>query len=420
MTEKILVKDLVKQDPGSALVYLYEFEYAKDTFAYFADGLDANLGEVTMLDYKDNSQTNTYAVIPVQVTGFDRTAATKYPNPSITIANVLSVFKLAVGSVNYEELSGMRVIRRTTLRKYLKSEGDSNSPPIEYPRDVYYIDALKARTKVGLEFSLKAPFDLEGTKLPARTTVPNRCPWIYQGASEHTENPEWKRARSGCTWHVESKYNAFYNSTVSEQNVEYTVYVNQDDEYLIPSTVSTQLYSGLSGGTSIAKGDYLRTTSTADRFNVDGTITEGVTVNNFWQARSANTATNLGTPSDTNTNYARIRTYTTYSHGTDYFAYSDDRYNDYVVFQDNTSPVGAFTYQKTLMWKAKKPSKNVPPAHGDKWERGDLCSKTLEGCGRRFGFNPKTASSASTQGHDDFSTTVVIPFGGFPGAKAFN
>ena len=47
MTEKIIVKDLVKQDPGSALVYLYEFEYAKDSFAYFADGLDANLSAVS-------------------------------------------------------------------------------------------------------------------------------------------------------------------------------------------------------------------------------------------------------------------------------------------------------------------------------------------------------------------------------------
>ena len=53
--------------------------------------------------------------------GNQRTAATKFPNPTITIANVLSVFKLAVGSVNFEELSGFRVIRRTTLRKYLKS-----------------------------------------------------------------------------------------------------------------------------------------------------------------------------------------------------------------------------------------------------------------------------------------------------------
>ena len=121
MTEKIIVKDLVKQEPGSALVYLYEFEYAKDTFAYFADGLDSNLSEVTMLDYSDNSQTNTYAAIPVLFNGNQRTAATKFPNPTITIANVLSVFKLAVGSVNFEELSGFRVIRRTTLRKYLKS-----------------------------------------------------------------------------------------------------------------------------------------------------------------------------------------------------------------------------------------------------------------------------------------------------------
>ena len=420
MTEKLIVKDLVKQEPGSALVYLYEFEYAKDTFAYFADGLDSNLSEVTMLDYSNNSQTNTYAAIPVLFNGNQRTAATKFPNPTITIANVLSVFKLAVGSVNFEELSGFRVIRRTTLRKYLKSEGDSNSPPIEYPRDVFYIDALKARTKAGLEFSLKAPFDLEGIKLPARSTVPNRCPWIYQGASDHTENPEWKRAKSGCSWHIESKYNANYNSTVGAQNVEYTVYVNQDDEYVIPNTTTTTLYSSISGGTTINKGDYIRTTSTVDRFNVDGTITEAVTVNNFWQARSANTATNLGTPSDTNSNYSRIKQYVTYSHGTTYFAYKDDRYNDYVIFQDNTAPSGAMTYQKTLMWKAKKTSKNVPPAHGDSWERGDLCSKTLEGCGRRFGFNPKTASSASSTGHDDFSTTVVIPFGGFPGAKAFN
>ena len=420
MTEKIIVKDLVKQDPGSALVYLYEFEYAKDSFAYFADGLDANLSEVTMLDYTDNSQTNTYKAIPVQVQGFDRTAATKYPNPSITIANVLSTFKVAVGSVDYEELSGLRVIRRTTLKKYLKSEGDSNSPPIEYPRDVYYIDALKGRTKVALEFSLKAPFDLEGIKVPARSTVPNRCPWIYQGASEHTENPEFKRAKSGCNWHIESKYNAFYNSTVAAQNVEYKVYVNQDDEYIIPNTINTTLYSSISGGTTINKGDYIRTTSTVDRFNVNGTQTEGVTVNNFWQARSANTATNLGTPLDTNSNYSRIRQYVTYNHGTSYFTYKDDRYNDYVLFQDNTAPSGAMTYQKTLLWKAKKSSLNTPPAQGKIWERGDLCRKTLEGCGRRFGFNPKTASSATTTGHDDFSTTVVIPFGGFPGAKAFN
>ena len=103
MTEKILVKDLQKQDPGSALVYLYEFEYAKNTFAYFAHGLDASLSEVTMLDHDNNSQTNTYKAIPIQVSGFDRTSATKYPRPTISIANVLDTFKTAVSSeIDYE------------------------------------------------------------------------------------------------------------------------------------------------------------------------------------------------------------------------------------------------------------------------------------------------------------------------------
>ena len=421
MTEKILVKDLQKQDPGSALVHLYEFEYAKNTFAYFADGLDASLSEVTMLDHANNSQTNTYKAIPIQVSGFDRTSATKYPRPTISIANVLDTFKTAVSSeIDYETFIGFRVIRRTTLRKYLKSEGDTNSTPIEYPRDIYYIDTIKSRSKIAVEFELRIPFDLQGVKLPGRSITPNACGWIYQGASEHTENPEYLRARSGCRWHIESKYNPHYNSTIGAQNVEYTVYVNQDDEYLIPSSLSTSLYSGLSGSTAIAKGDYLRSTTTADKFHADGTVTNNATVNDFWQAKVAGTASALGAPTDVNNNYARVRTYSAYSHGTEYFSYSDDKYNDYVTFQDNTSPVGAQTYQKTLMWKTRKANKNQAPESGAFWQRGDLCSKSLKGCGRRFGFNPKTASSASTTGHDDHSTTVVIPFGGFPGSKAFS
>ena len=49
-----------------------------------------------------------------------------------------------------------------------------------------------------------------------------------------------------------------------------------------------------------------------------------------------------------------------------------------------------------------------------------MCSKTLEGCGRRFGFDPITPSSNTSLGKDKFSTQVVIPFGGFPGAKNFS
>ena len=420
MSEKIVVKDLQKQDPGSALVYLYEIEYAKDSFAYFHDGLDSSLSEVTMLDFKNNSQTNTYTALPVQVQGMDRTAANKLAQPTISFANVLSVFKTQVANIDYMDFIGLRVIRRTTLRKYLKSEGDSNSPPIEYPRDVYFIDHIKERNKSAITFQLQSPFDVQGVKLPGRTIVPNQCPWIYQGASEHTENPEFRRARSGCNWHIESKYTPFYDSTVLNDGTTYTVYVNIDDEYLVPSTTSFTLHSGMSGSASVSKGDFIRTTSTATRLNANGSITTGVTVNNYWQATSAGTVTSLGTPSDTNASYNRIRTYTTYSHGTEYFTYKDDQYNDYVIFQDNTAAVGAETYQKTLLWKTKAASVSVPPAHGEKWQRRDACGKRLKSCGMRFGFEPKSVGTATSPSSGSHSTQVVIPFGGFPGSKAFS
>ena len=50
MSERLVLKDVLKQEPGSAVVYLYEIEFTKGNFAYFHDGVDASLGNVTMLD----------------------------------------------------------------------------------------------------------------------------------------------------------------------------------------------------------------------------------------------------------------------------------------------------------------------------------------------------------------------------------
>ena len=414
MSEKILVKDLQKQDPGSALVHLYEIEYTKGTYAYFFDGLDSNLSSVTMLDYSNNSQTNTYTAMPINLEGAEKHAATKMPQPTITIANITAVFKNAVGSVDYRDMNGLKVVKRTTLRKYLKSEGDTNNPPIEYPREVFLIDSLKARTKASLTFQLQAPFDLQGIVLPRRSIIPNRCPWIYQGASEHTENAEFRRERSGCNWNIESKYSPFYTTTLANDSTVYTVYINEDDEYLVPTGTSFSAYS--SG--AVTQGTYYSTTTAGvKRFNADGT-SSSVTVTNYWQA--AKSVSSPGTPSDTNSNFNRVRLYSSYSHGTEYFTYEDDKYNDYVTFQDNTAAVGAETYQKTLLWKATKPSQNTAPTYSIFWERGDACSKTLKGCGMRFGFNPKNVGTASSTANSNFSTQVVLPFGGFPGAKNFS
>ena len=60
MSEKILVKDLQKLDPGSELVHLFELEYVKGSFIYFHAGLDDDLTPIQFRDYDSPSTVRTY------------------------------------------------------------------------------------------------------------------------------------------------------------------------------------------------------------------------------------------------------------------------------------------------------------------------------------------------------------------------
>ena len=404
MTEKIIVKDIQKLDPGSALVQLFELEYIKDSFAYFTSGIDDDVStSLRMRDFTTNSTIRTYTPIPVNADGFELKNDGAIARPTITMANVTNALSSGLGDVDYHDMLGLRVVRRLTLKKYLYGESGDASPPIEFPRSIFIIDRIKSRTKTAVTFELVSPFDIQGVTLPARNVLAERCPFEYQGASEHL--PEWKRAQSGCSWHLEGKIKTGGDGT------EYTVYVNQDDEYVIPSTTTFTTYS--SGAVTL--NTYYKTTKTTTRFNADGG-TSSVTVNNYWQARKATSSP--GTPTDSNSNFVRIRVYSAYSNGTEYFTYIDDRDNNYVTFTDNVST--SSTYNKVLLWKARAPSDEEAPGHNPYWERGDGCSKTTTGCKKRFGFNPITKGTASSTGKAATDTTVELPFGGFPGARAFS
>lgn len=408
MAENVIAKDLQKLDPGSELVCLYELEYVKGSFIYFMSGLDTNLSEVQMRDYSNNSQINTYVAIPAQMQGLEYKNDGAIARPTITIANVINTFSNAIGTIEYDSFLGLKFIKRTTLKKYLYGESAATNPPTEFPRDIYVMDRIKAKTKTTVQIECVAPFDLEGIRIPARNVLPDRCPFIYQGAGDHVDN--FKKAQSGCTWHVEGKY----KSHVAEyaDGTEYTVYVNIDDEYIIPSSTSFTLYS--SG--SVTADAYYRTTKTITRYNANGT-SSSVTSNNYWQAVKTNSAP--GTPSDDNSAFKRVRVYSTYSHGTEYFTYSDDRDNDYVLFTDNTA--SSSTNGKALIWKAKIPNQSSHPIPGaGVWDRGDGCSKRTEGCKMRFGFAPKSVGTASSTGKASTNTDAKLPFGGFPASKAFS
>lgn len=408
MSENIVVKDLQKLDPASELVCLYELEYTKGNFIYFMSGLDTDLTTVQMRDYNTNSQINTYIAIASKMTSLEYKNDGAIARPTVTIANATNAFSNAIGTIDYDSFLGLKFIKRTTLKKYLHGEASATNPPTEFPRDIYVMDRIKAKTKSTVTIECVAPFDLEGVKIPARNVLPDRCPFLYQGAGEHLDN--FKKAQSGCTWHVEGKYKS--HVAAYADGTEYTVYVNTDDEYIIPSSTSFSTYT--SGAVTV--DTYYKTTKTITRYNANGT-TASVTLNNYWQAVAANNAP--GTPSDDNSAFKRVRVYASYSHGTEYFTYSDDRDNDYVVFTDNTA--SSSTNGKVLLWKARKANQSTHPIPGGGvWERGDGCSKRTEGCKMRFGFAPKSVGTASSTGKASTNTDAALPFGGYPASKAFS
>jgi len=451
-----LISAVQQIEPGSGLVYLYEIEIADDTWKYFSPYNNANLTSLQMYDYASNSQLNTYYPYPVIAKGFEQKIDGVLPRPTITFglasnyqtANTNTNVYLAAGG-DWDSLLGRRIVRRTTLAKYLvggASNPGSGNTPVEFPRQVWIIDRIKAETKASVEFELNSPFDLDGVRLPARTVVGNACAFIYTGASP-TYMPAEKRG--GCSWHREGKLSPknIYPSGQNPDETVFTIYVNQDDKYIINSSTSFTNWDAAAGGASIAADSFLSSNVAVAAVAANGAISSA-TVKDYWQAATAGTKTSLGTPSDTNSNFNRVVTYSQWTSGTTYTCYTNDIYNPYVIANttiqaantahfptspsngDTTDRLGAiWTYvsansawerTQQFCWKAKQTNIGNTPDFGIYWERGDSCGKRLKSCNMRFNFNPITYNSSTSNPKATPSTNAVLPFGGFPGSKKFS
>ena len=402
MSEKIAVKEVQQLEQASGLINLYEIEVSTSSTAFFAPAKDSDLNDIQLYDFATNSQLNTYKAIPLQVEGFEVTAAGTAPRPVITFSNVTTDFEVAVGTTDFQSLIGKKLHRRRTLAKYLKdgsSDPGSGSTPIEFPRQTWIIDRVEQESALEISFELASPFSVEGLTLPYRVVGHNACPWVFQGASP---TKALTARKGGCTWHEEGKYNI--------SGTTYSVYVNEDDEYIIPSTTSFTTYSS---GTKSANS-YHKTTTTLGtssgvrRYKEDGTIdtsADGGTVINYWQALRSTSQT----PSDTASDWSRVRVFENYNASTTYYSYTDDRYNNYV----KATPGTAF------IWKTKITTQGNLPGHGIYWRRGDVCGKRLTSCQCRFGFKPISSGTATRTGQGLKDTKHTLPFGGFPGARKF-
>ena len=151
-----IVEDVQSQGITSAIVTLYDLEYAEGSFVYFyPDGLDNDL---TTIEFRDaTGVSRSYIALPAEAEDFEVTSDGAMNRPKFTVANLHNTFSQSIGGLGYEDLIGKRLTRRTTLKKYLVGEsGDSGSgnPPVEFPRSVYVIDRIASKDATKVEFEL--------------------------------------------------------------------------------------------------------------------------------------------------------------------------------------------------------------------------------------------------------------------------
>ena len=374
-----LIDVVQKQDPGSGLIELFELELPEGT-QYFHSGIGADAA--TEIKFRDKTPTDsdyverTYTPIPIEIKGLERKTDGASSRPTLTVANVLPTFSDAIDMTN-KDLIGKRLIRRTTLQKYLVDEShDSgeNAPPIEFPTEKFIIDRIASENKVAITFELAAASDLEGIKLPGRIVVGKYCGWEYQG--------ETANSRGGCIWPT--------NSEVTIGNNTYEAYFNIADEPIILR--ANLSFSAYSGGTAYNKNDWVTHGGYAWRSDAGPSDVD--------PAGDPTPQHTGNTPSTNSSFWTRAWPYDVWTGSGDDYVYDSD---------DHT-----YVKHSNTIWRLIR---NAPvaqePANGSKyWVRGDLCGKLLSSCKCRFQWRPagRVTEAVVTYGHNSYSSAPTVTF----------
>lgn len=385
MSTNLIVTDLQKQTPGADgdFIQLFELEIAEDIWIYLSNEyLDkAASTKITFRNRDNPGNTNTYQVVPVIMEDLEKTITGPLPRPTLTIANVFRTtdntsFEGAIyvangnSSLAFDQLLGLRIIRRSTLRKYLADGSGDANPPVEYPVDIFYLDRILEETNRTVTFELVSAFDLEGIQLPRRSVIANACSWEYQGAGFHKFLNERK---GGCTWHQEGE--------IDKVGVKHKIYINQDDEYVVSEKFVFTTYAG-----SATQNDYYKTVNSASvtKINSDGSLTS-TTLDEYWISVDGTDST----PADGLPEWDRIRIYKAYNTADLIEVYSQDKFNTYSLFGE-TEVVKDNNVTVKRLWKAKFKTQDAnahatTPTFSKFWERGDVCGKRLTSCSMRYG-----------------------------------
>jgi lambda family phage minor tail protein L len=231
-TNNALVTDLQGQSQASSYITVFEIELPDSNIGgtgldklFFHDGRNGtsditwyslinenNFGSATPSHYSQR----TYAALPIESEGWEvRGSGTgSLPRPTIRLGNINQFFKAYLA--DWDDLVGAKVIRRRTLEKYL-----TNTVPIEFNRDIFYIERKSSETSSLIEFELASAFDVEGIQLPRRTIMASRCPWKYKDTTQ-----------GGCDWSEDSRL----------AGVADPLYFDKDDNIIAKDVASPNTY----------------------------------------------------------------------------------------------------------------------------------------------------------------------------------
>jgi lambda family phage minor tail protein L len=229
-TNNALVTDLQGQAQASAYLTVFEIELpdsniggAGEDKLYFHDGQngtsditwyslvnESDFGSSTASHYNQRP----YLALPIESEGWEiRGSGTgSLPRPTIRLGNINQFFNAYLA--DWDDLVGAKVIRRRTLQKYL-----TTNPPVEFNRDIFYIERKSSETVGVVEFELVSAFDVEGISLPRRSILAARCPWKYKDTTQ-----------GGCNWSADSR--------LVEGSAADPLYFDKDDNIITKDVTS--------------------------------------------------------------------------------------------------------------------------------------------------------------------------------------
>jgi lambda family phage minor tail protein L len=132
-----------------------------------------------------------YQAIGIELSGFDLIGQGQIPNPNVTISNVGRIisnwmYRCKV-TPNYR-LEGCTVTRRTTQKKFLDGQPNSQDAIREFTPDIFQLEQVSEETYAAVKFKLATPFDIENTTLPSRLAL-RSCSSIYRGSECGYQGP---------------------------------------------------------------------------------------------------------------------------------------------------------------------------------------------------------------------------------------